>query len=290
MSISLDFTNPAGNYPTEPMDWNTGNPFDVSKFYPSTAGLLFLGRDHDCAHTRYYVDGGLVVELETTAVNQAFGLFVAKPSGPANQIHVVAVFDFIESLKQQIKTSAPPHKYTIPFVGSVGVVASNADLSTGLSPTDKRVGATCALNYDPDSPPTDPPSAPPSHQRLRLNAPGSMYSSRPANDFHDFDFLRAPLSPNPPGGPAPEFTLEMTATAAVAPGFATAWMSLSVIPSTFGPDGGPTKIATSKVFHDFSTVTCAGVALAITDASTNWLQPSMGPLRARIKKLEVDFS
>lgn len=34
----------------------------------------------------------------------------------------------------------------------------------------------------------------------------------------------------------------------------------------------------------------AGVALVITDGFTTWLQPSMGPLRARIKKLEVDFS
>lgn len=67
-------------------------------------------------------------------------------------------------------------------------------------------------------------------------------------------------------------------------------MRLSVAPATFGPDGGPTKILKSRIFQDFDTITYAGVALAITDGFTTWLQPSMGPLRARIKKLEVDFS
>ena len=279
MSVSIDFTHPTGNYPTEAMDWNTGNPFDVSKFYPGTAGLLFLSRDQDCAHTRYSIDGGLILELETSAVNQAFGLFVARPPGPVNQIRIVAVFDFLQSLKRVIKASGPP--LMLPFIGSVGVVANDADVPTGLSDkNDGRIGATCALNYDP----ADDPD-----QRLRLNAPGSMYSAKPINDFHKFDFLRAPLSPRP-ASPSSEFTLELTATAAAAPAFATAWMQLSVLPATFGPDGGPAKIATSKIFHDFDTITYAGVALAITDTDTTWLQPSMGPLRVRIKKLEVDFT
>lgn len=183
MPVSIDFTNPVGNYPTEPMDWNTGNPFDVSKIYPGTDGMLFLGRDHDCAHTRYYIDRGLKVELETSAVNQDFGLFVARPPGPVNQIHIVTVFDFVESLKRETKTSAAPRRHTVPFVGSIGVVANNADVPSGLSAADKRIGATCVFNYDPDAPETIPPSAPPSEERLRLNAPGSMYSDpRPKND------------------------------------------------------------------------------------------------------------
>jgi hypothetical protein len=286
---TIDFTHPGGIYPTEAMDWNTGNPFDVSKSYPATAGILFLGRDHDCAHTKYFIDGGLILELETSAVNQAFGLYVARPAGlPVNQIHIVAVFDFFQSLKRVIRTSGPPQ--TVPFIGSVGVVANNADVLTGLSDAnDKRIAATCALNYDPDADPAAP-GAPPSHQRLKLNAPGTMFSNpRPINDFHDFEFLRAPLPPKPVGGPL-EFTLEMTATAAAAPDFAMAWMQLSVVPAIFGPDGGPTKIATSKIFHDFDAITYAGVALAITDTDTTWIQPSMGPLRVRIKRLEVDFT
>ena len=299
MAISIDFTNPEGDYPTEPMDWNTGNPFDLSQIYPSTAGLLFLGRDHDCAHTRYYIDDGLVLELQTTAVNQAFGLFVAKPAGGVNEIKIVTVFDFLGSLKQEIRTSAG-HR-TVPFIGSVGVVANNAKLVAdenddgsvpiGLTRADRRIAATCVLNYDPDGAETVPPSAPPSVQRLRLNAPGILYSSTgPKNPFHEFNFLRPRLSPKPPGGASPQFTLEMTATAATNPDFAKAWMRLSVAPPTFGPDGGPEKVAVSKVFQDFSAITYAGVALAITYTSTTWLQPSMGPLRARIKKLEVDFS
>ena len=206
MAISIDFTNPEGDYPTEPMDWNTGNPFDLSQIYPSTAGLLFLGRDHDCAHTRYYIDDGLVLELQTTAVNQAFGLFVAKPAGGVNEIKIVTVFDFLGSLKQEIRTSAG-HR-TVPFIGSVGVVANNAKLVAdenddgsvpiGLTRADRRIAATCVLNYDPDGAETVPPSAPPSVQRLRLNAPGILYSSTgPKNPFHEFNFLRPRLSPTP---------------------------------------------------------------------------------------------
>lgn len=290
MPVTVDFTRPVGSYPVEAMDWNTGNPFDISKYYPSTAGLLFLGRDHDCAHTRYWIDGGLILELQTGSANQAFGLFVARPAGAVNQIRIATVFDFVQSLKQEVKTSPPPPRQTLPFIGSLGVVANDANVPTGLSASDKRVGATCVFNYDPDSPATVPPSASPSEQRLRLNAPASMYSNpRPNNDFHEFQFLRAPLSPHAPGRPLAEFTLEMTATAGTEPNFATAWMRLSVSPAAFGPDGGPANAVTSKVFHDLDNVTYAGVALAITDTSTTGLQPSMGPFRARVKKLEVDF-
>lgn len=176
MPISIDFTRPVGNYPTEAMNWNTGNPFESWKFYPGTDGIPFLGRDHDCAETRYYIDGGLIVELEATAVNQAFDLFLAKPAGPLNEIRIVTVFDFVESLNREIRTSGGLRRHSLPFVGSVGVVANNADVPNGLSSAGKRIGATCALNYDPDAPETDPPSAPPSVERLRLNAPGAMYS------------------------------------------------------------------------------------------------------------------
>jgi hypothetical protein len=288
MPISIDLSNPVGPYPVEPMDWNSGKPFDLSKFYPSTQGMLFLARDAGCEHTRYWIDGGLILELETSSINQAFGLFVARPAGTVSQINIIALFDFIECQKNEVQLSGPPGRATLPFVGSIGVVANNADLPSGLSANDSRIGATCVLNFDPEGPVTDPPSAPPSVQRLRLNAPASMYAKpRPDNPFHDYDFLRDHLSPHPPSKTA--FRLELSATAGSGPANATAWMRLTPTPAIFPPDGGPSKTVVSKLFKDLNAITCAGVALAITDATSTWLQSSMGPLRARIKSLEVDF-
>lgn len=284
--VAIDFTNPIGNFPTEAMDWNIGNPFNITKFYPGAGQRLFLGRVHDCAHTKYWIDGGLVLELEATAVNQNFGLFVDRPAQAVDEIMISVRFDFVQSLKRTMRTSEPPHKYTVPFLGAIGVIATDADVTLPFPSPANVIGATCPHQYDPESTATGG-GAPPDKERLKLNGPGAMYKNpRFAYPFHEFDFLRSPLSPNPPGGPSTEFTLEMTATAN--PAAATTVMSLSQSPASF-PKDNDGHVFTSKFFTDFGAIKYAGVALSITDASTDWLQPSMGPLRARIKQLTVEF-